>query len=75
MGKKSNRPSRPMTSEKLSEWRKRMGYTRVDAARELGCLRAEWRSWEEGEAKIPRYIALACAALALAMRPYGEEET
>jgi len=56
----------------LSAWRERMGYSQRDACHELGCSRAAWGNWETGKHKVPRYIWLACAALALGMSAYEE---
>jgi predicted transcriptional regulator len=60
-----------LTGQTLTEWRERMGYSKTDASDALGCSRTAWRGWEEGTQDIPRYIGLACAALALGMKPYG----
>lgn len=57
----------------LTAWRERMGYTQREAARVLGCSRGAWVGWEQGVHTIPRYIGLACAALALGMTTYGDE--
>lgn len=59
----------------LLSWRERMGFSARDAAKALGCSRAAWLSWEAGKTKAPRYIGLACAALALGMKPYGAPQT
>jgi DNA-binding transcriptional regulator YiaG len=77
MGKKQklrHRLHKPMTKEVLAKWRERMGYTPNDCAHELGCTIAEWRAWESGAIKIPRYIGLACTALGMSMHAYGEVE-
>lgn len=71
--------TKPPVIEKLSpttlmNWRERMGYTQVLAAKELGCSRTAWIGWEDGTHKIPRYIGLAMKALAIGMTPYGEKE-
>lgn len=55
----------------LLAWRERMGYSQRDAAEALGCSRNAWNKWESGSSNAPRYIGLACAALALGMEPYG----
>lgn len=57
----------------LALWRERMGYSQTEAAEVLGCSRNAWAGWEQGEHRVPRYIGLACAALALGMTPYGDE--
>jgi len=56
----------------LTAWRTRMGYSQRDAVRALGCSREAWGNWEGGKHAIPRYIGLACAALALGMSAYGD---
>lgn len=56
----------------LIAWRERMGYSQRDACEALGCSRGAWAGWENGDHDVPRYIGLACAALALGMKPYGE---
>jgi DNA-binding XRE family transcriptional regulator len=63
--KKSDAPS-------LAVWRERMGFSQVQAAKEIGCSRQAWIGWEVGSKRTPRYIYLAMAALALGMKPYGE---
>lgn len=56
----------------LLGWRDRMGFSQRDACEALGCSRGALGGWENGTQKpIPRYIGLACAALALGMEPYG----
>lgn len=57
----------------LTAWRDRMGYSQREAADILGCSLGSWAEWEQGSRKIPRYIGLACAALALGMTPYGDD--
>lgn len=59
------------TAESLKIWRDRMGYSKVEAATELGCSRNAWARWEAGTMPVPRYIGLACAALAMGMPAYG----
>lgn len=58
----------------LAAWRERMGYSQIDACKALGCSRGAWAGWESGTHKAPRYIGLACAALALGMSSYGDEK-
>jgi transcriptional regulator with XRE-family HTH domain len=57
--------------EVLISWRERMGYSQREASEALDCSRAALRHWEQGTNRIPRYIGLACAALALGMTAYG----
>ena len=61
-----------LTEKTLADWRHRMGYSQREACEVLGCSREAWRGWESGTQKIPRYIGLACAALALGMQPFGD---
>lgn len=75
MGKKKNAADMkhpPVSKDTLAKWRDNMGYSVRDCAHELGCTQAEWREWESGAVKIPRYVGLACSALAMDMKPYGE---
>lgn len=59
-----------MTPEILIAWRQRLGIrSRAEAARRLGLSRNAYTGYEEGRTKIPRYIALACAAIAHGVPP------
>jgi DNA-binding XRE family transcriptional regulator len=62
-----------MTGTDMTNWRQRFTWSRAEASRQLGCSRNSIIAWENGTAKIPRYIALACSALALNAPPYGQE--
>jgi transcriptional regulator with XRE-family HTH domain len=66
---------KPAVQASLAAWRERMGFSQRDAAEALGCSRQAWADWENGVRRTPRYIGLACAALALGMKPYGEAQT
>lgn len=68
MGTTTTRRREPKQS--LADWRNAMGYTQVDACRALGCSRNAWASWESGRTKAPRYVWLACAALASGIANY-----
>ena len=46
-----------------------MGITQIEAAKALGCSRTTIAAYETGKSKIPRYIALACAAIIARLRP------
>lgn len=59
------------TPAALRAWQTRMGYTQRDAAEALDCSRGAYGKWRKTGSHIPRYIGLACAALALGMTAYG----
>lgn len=61
-----------MTANDFIEWRKRLGFNRTEAAEALGLGRNQPKRYEEGQT-IPRYIALACAAIALGVPPMGSD--
>lgn len=54
-----------MNSDDLIEWRKRLGVSQEAASALLGCGKRSIQHWESGKNAIPKYIALACAAVAL----------
>jgi transcriptional regulator with XRE-family HTH domain len=58
-----------MTPQALKDWRERLHFSQVQAAEELGCGRRSLQHWEAGTNRIPKYIAIACAALALGIKP------
>lgn len=64
-----------LNAHTLKAWRERMGYSQREASSALGCSRSAWQAWEGGDQEPPRYIGLACAALALGMKPYGDLQT
>lgn len=59
-----------MTREAFLAWRKRMNYNQRQAAEALGCSLRSISNWESG-ASIPKYIALACSAVAMGWPPMG----
>jgi D-3-phosphoglycerate dehydrogenase / 2-oxoglutarate reductase len=61
-----------MTPSQFIAWREHLGWTRTEAAIQLGCSQNSITAWEAGRSRIPRYVALACRALANAMKPWGE---
>lgn len=65
-------PRKPGADLTLRTWRTRMGYSLDDAAMQLGCPRSRLEKWERANRPPPRYIGLACAALALGMSPYKD---
>lgn len=62
-----------MTANDFLEWRKRLGFNRTEAAEALGLGRNQPQRYEEGQ-PIPKYIALACAAIAFGLPPIGGNE-
>ena len=60
-----------MTPAEFTEWRGLLGLSKTAAARTLGISRNMPHRYENGEAPIPRYVALACAAVAFNLPPYG----
>jgi len=60
-----------MTATDFIEWRKRLGLNRVQAAEALGMGRNQPKRYEDGTVEIPRYVALACAAIAYGLSPIG----
>lgn len=61
-----------MKPEDFTAWRQRMGFRKVQAAAALGLSRNMPQRYEEGDAEIPLYIALACAALIRGIAPWPE---
>lgn len=62
-----------MTGAELIAWRRRMGLNKTQAAKLLGSNRVTLANYEGGRAEVPRYIALACAALSFGLPPIGTE--
>lgn len=60
-----------MTPSDLEAFAKRQKWNRARLGRELGISQDRLRRLLSGEVEIPRYIALACAALAYGLPPMG----
>jgi transcriptional regulator with XRE-family HTH domain len=58
-----------MTPTSFLAWRLRLGLTVKATSEALGCSRTSVHAWEKGRHEIPRYIALACQALANGLPP------
>jgi len=59
-----------MNAEGLERFRERMGWTRSELSARLGCDRKTTARYLDGLTKpIPRYVALACSALAHGLPP------
>lgn len=52
-----------MSPAQLTGWRQQMGWSRAEAARQLGISPRSLYNYEEGKRKIPEPVALACEAL------------
>jgi transcriptional regulator with XRE-family HTH domain len=53
-----------MTTETLSAWMQRLHFTKKEAALALGISRPTLDRYLNGDKPIPKYIELACIALA-----------
>ena len=62
-----------MTSSDLITWRAHLDLNKAAAAGALGCSRSALDSWESGRTAVPKYIGLACAALALGITAYPDQ--
>lgn len=60
-----------MTGSEFRAWRARLGLSLAGASLALGCSKTTLVGYEKG-GRIPRYIALACSALAFGLPPVGE---
>jgi len=60
-----------MTAKEIAAWRKKLGLVQREAAARLGISRRSYQGYEAG-AKIPKAIALACAALAHGLDNYSK---
>ena len=58
-----------MTPASLEAWMARLHFNKFKAATELGIARTTLDRYLEGATEIPRYIALACAAIAQGIPP------
>lgn len=62
-----------MTSLDLIRFRRDRKWSQQKCASELGCSRGAIRNWEMGRTSIPKSIALAIAARAFQLKPFGDK--
>jgi plasmid maintenance system antidote protein VapI len=62
-----------VTAADLEAFHRRMGWNRTRLARELDISDKRVRRLLDGRQPIPRYIALACTAMALGAPPMGTQ--
>lgn len=60
-----------MTSADLRAWQSRHGYTYNTAAEALGMGRTTFAEYLKREGVLPRWLALACAAIDAGLPPVG----
>ena len=60
-----------MTGSDLKKWREITNNSQLSASKVLGCSRTALVRWEANNATLPRYIALACAAICNGIPPWG----
>jgi transcriptional regulator with XRE-family HTH domain len=58
-----------LTPASFLAWRKAQRLSANAAAKALGCSRTTLIAYELGKSQIPRYVALACAAIAAGLNP------
>ena len=59
-----------MTASDFNSWRSHLNITRAEAAKRLGCSVNTITAYEQGRNAVPRYVALACSAVALGLPPW-----
>lgn len=59
-----------MTAQEFIAWREHLALNRREAAEALGLSKTTVTTYEHARAHIPRYVALACTALANNLRPW-----
>ena len=63
-----------MTANDLRAWQVRHGYTYNTAAEALGMGRTTFAEYLKREGQLPRWLALACAAIDAGLRPIGHPD-
>lgn len=63
-----------MTADDLRAWQAHMGLSQRAAADALGVTHAAYSAWVLGKTPIDLRTALACAALAAGLKPWGADK-
>lgn len=63
-----------MTASELRAWQARHGYTYNTAAEALGMGRTTFAEYLKREGQLPRWLALACAAIDAGLHPIGHPD-
>lgn len=63
-----------MTQHHMKTWRTNRGWSLQTAADALGCAKRTIQAYESGRSRIPRYIALAIAAIQHDLPEYGRNQ-
>jgi hypothetical protein len=61
-----------MTSDDFNQLQAKLGVSRAELCRRIGIAYNTGIAYSTGTAKIPKPIALACAAVAAGLAPYAE---
>lgn len=62
-----------MKADDLRAWQKAHGYTYDTAAEALGIGRRTYADYLKRDGDLPLWLALACAALAAGIKPWGAD--
>ena len=62
-----------MTPDQMTEFRDRHHMSKIELAKRLGVDRKTIQRYEDGETKIARQTALACAAIQAGLNPIGSQ--
>jgi transcriptional regulator with XRE-family HTH domain len=63
-----------VTPAELILWRQRQNLNMTQAAAALGLHPNTISNYEAGRSEVPRYVALACAAVACGLKPWPWQE-
>lgn len=62
-----------MSPQEFTLWRSLLAINKSEASRLLGLAPNTVTAYEKGRVKIPRYVALACAAVSGRLEPWSEK--